>query len=137
MVCTQAAGLLGMERGMGRPLESGKPTRHMLFAMANPSGSKDEVAGEIQSPLINWQMWWAPAVSLMLTPRLTANIRKRRNKPHRQSHKTGIVSTQSREGKRCPWEGDRVGGESGGSTHLAPLCTRGGAVGGMPRQEGP
>lgn len=67
MVCAQAASLLGMERGEGSPLESGKPTRHMLLVMANLSGSKDEVPGEIQSPFINCQIWWAPALLSMLS----------------------------------------------------------------------
>lgn len=43
MVCAQAVSQLEMERGTGGPLESGKHAGHVLLAMANPSGSEDEV----------------------------------------------------------------------------------------------
>jgi len=64
---------------------------------------------------------------------LTVNIRKRRNKTHRQSPVTGIVSAQSREEQSCPWQGAGEAGQwlhtSGSLPHLRQDCRRNASAG--------
>lgn len=50
MACVQAVSQLETVRGTGGPLGGGKPTGHVLLAMASPSGSKDEVPGGDAKP---------------------------------------------------------------------------------------
>ena len=64
---------------------------------------------------------------------LTVNIRKRRNRTHRQSPVTGIVSAQSREEQSCPWQGAGEAGQwlhtSGSLPHLRQDCRRNASAG--------
>lgn len=68
VVWAQAVSLWEMGRGSGGPRRVASPQAgHMLFAMAYSNGSKDEVLGETQSPLINQPVCWS-AASLRLPP---------------------------------------------------------------------
>ena len=108
MVCAQAASLLGMERSEGSPLESGKPTDTCCLLCSISVGQRMRCQGKFKA-LSSTARYGGhqPCYPCCLS---FLNIRKRRNKTHRQSPVTGIVSAQSQEAQSCPWEGAGEGG---------------------------
>lgn len=123
MVCAQAASLLGMERSEGSPLESGKPTDTCCLLCAISVGQRMRCQGKFKA-LSSTARYGGhqPCYPCCLS---FLNIRKRRNKTHRQSPVTGIISAQSQEAQSCPWEGAGEGGALAPHIWLLPHLRQG------------